>query len=229
MKAAASTARCPTTQRRRDGSAAGAAAAAAPLSSSSSSGGNGVGRAAATTKTTAAAVVVGGEAGHEVEEIDGYPSLIRMFDVFRWKPIRNCPGRYTCRDHEVATNLSPKELVERAFAGGGTTDDGDSIPADGIDEVELEPPGRRDRIVALPLDVRNRVGIISYVKEDEEGEEEEGGSERTSPNSSSPKQSKRRRRYVHTLNTPSGFRRKLEAIGVTVTDDGIGVKLNTGR
>jgi hypothetical protein len=64
--------------------------------------------------------------------------------------------------------------------------------------VELDLPGRNDLVIATPMDEANTVGLITYVKK--EGETV---------------------RYVHTLNTPCGFRRKLEAIGVYVDDSSI--------
>lgn len=66
------------------------------------------------------------------------------------------------------------------------------------DEALLHIPGRADLVIVLALDTHYETGIISYVKQT--GDE---------------------RKYVHTLNTPSGFRRKLSAIGVSVTDKGI--------
>lgn len=64
-------------------------------------------------------------------------------------------------------------------------------------EYEFKQPHRSDKIHVVALDNENRTGIISYEKEGE-------GT-----------------KYVHTLNTPSGFRRKLEAIGIAVTDSDI--------
>ena len=56
--------------------------------------------------------------------------------------------------------------------------------------------GRKDKVVVMALDSHNKTGLISYAKEDGI-------------------------RYVHTLNTESGFRRKLNAIGIAVTDSDI--------
>lgn len=64
-------------------------------------------------------------------------------------------------------------------------------------EYEFKQPHTSDKIHVVALDNENRTGIISYEKEGE-------GT-----------------KYVHTLNTPSGFRRKLEAIGIAVTDSDI--------
>jgi len=128
--------------------------------------------------------------GHELEVIE-VPSLIRLFASFRWKPIPNCTGRYTCRDHALVSLKRPRDLLRDA---------GIDVECLNIDEVELELPDRPDRIIVMPLDDENRTGFITYVKDD-------GSSVR----------------YVHTLNTPSGFRRKLQAIGVDATDGNISV------
>lgn len=68
----------------------------------------------------------------------------------------------------------------------------------GIDDCawpvyEFDIPGK-DPIVVVPLDGYYLTGIITYVKGDS---------------------------YVHTLNTSTGFRRKLHAIGMLVTDNAI--------
>lgn len=52
--------------------------------------------------------------------------------------------------------------------------------------------GRADTVLVLPLDKRQTTGMITYVK--------------TRPDGSV--------QYVHTLNSESGFQRKLEAIGI---------------
>lgn len=67
-----------------------------------------------------------------------------------------------------------------------------------LKEYDFSLPGRKDNVRVVALDSDNNTGIISYVKEIPED----------SANV----------RFVHTLNTQSGFRRKLEAIGIAVTD-----------
>ena len=132
---------------------------------------------------------VGGAQGHPVEVIEG--DLLLVYQAFRWKRIRDCPGRYTCRDHDRVASLTPEQLVE------------------GVANVIVRPsttltlPGRSDRFFILPLDKSFETGIISYEKASE-------------------------RRYVHTLNTPAGFRRKLEAVGIGISDDGFSVMAEKG-
>jgi hypothetical protein len=58
----------------------------------------------------------------------------------------------------------------------------------------------------VPLDDNNMTGTISYVKRQEQ---QDGGDDCGCYY------------YVHTLNTPSGFRRKLRAMGIHVDDDRI--------
>ena len=57
-------------------------------------------------------------------------------------------------------------------------------------EYSFQLQGRNDLVLVVPLDAQHRTGIITYVKEDGE-------------------------HYVHTINAPSGFQRKLKAIGIT--------------
>ncbi|GFH57601.1 hypothetical protein CTEN210_14077 [Chaetoceros tenuissimus] len=100
-----------------------------------------------TSKARKNSVNIGGSKGH-VEECVTDENFCKIFLYFRWKMIRNCTGRYTCRDH------------------------------------------KKDA----------KTGLISYIKSttDETGESVS---------------------YVHTLNSPSGFQRKLEAIQVVLSDE----------
>jgi hypothetical protein len=70
-----------------------------------------------------------------------------------------------------------------------------------LKEYEFALPDRPDKVQVIPLDCVNQTGLISYVKTDSTAAH-----------------------YVHTLNTRSGFRRKLEAIGIAVTDAHIQLK-----
>lgn len=72
-------------------------------------------------------------------------------------------------------------------------------------EFCFELPGRPDQVCVVPLDEENETGIITFVKK-----ELNEGTVAT--------------KFVHTLNTPSGFRRKLSAIGIDVTSDSIQVQ-----
>jgi hypothetical protein len=137
-------------------------------------------------------LAVGGTKGHLLETIDG--NLLLLYRSYRWKMIPNCTGRHTCRDHSLVSPLPPLALLERA---GIENLDGSRIPETSIElkEYHFVLPGRPDKVAVVPLDNQNRTGLITFIKE--------GTS------------------YVHTLNTPSGFRRKLEAIGIRVSESGI--------
>jgi tRNA (cytosine38-C5)-methyltransferase len=87
--------------------------------------------------------------------------------------------------------VSPLPPIALLERAGITTVDG-SIS---LQEFHFVLPDRPDEVVVVPLDHPHTTGVISFVKD--------GPS------------------YVHTLNTPSGFRRKLEAIGIKVTDTDI--------
>ncbi|KAG7372130.1 DNA-methyltransferase Dcm [Nitzschia inconspicua] len=127
-------------------------------------------------------LTIGGTKGHIEEEIDGI--LLKLYDQFRWKSIPNCTGRYTCRDHQLVSRLSPVELLERTQA----------LPPSESSWVvhAFDLPGRPDRVLVTPTDADKSVGLITFVKIQEDGD----------------------MTYVHTLNTVSGFQRKLEAIGI---------------
>lgn len=134
--------------------------------------------------------VIGGTKGHVEETITGY--LLELYKAYDWRMIPKCTGRYTCKNPDTVSQLTPAQLL-------------DLIP--GVDctlwkEYEFKLPGRSDKVHVVPLDNENRTGIISYVKESQGGEDV--GT-----------------RYVHTLNSQSGFRRKLEAIGLIVTESDI--------
>lgn len=132
-------------------------------------------------------MVVGGTKGHVEETIKGH--LLDLYKAFDWRMIPKCTGRYTCRDQNTVPHLTPAKLLEQASDIDHTL----------WREYEFKLPDRSDKVQVIALDDDNRTGIISYVKE-----VENGGI-----------------RYVHTLNAPSGFQRKLEAIGITVTDSDI--------
>ena len=82
--------------------------------------------------TPKASVVIGGDKGHIQEEIDG--NLARLYQAFRWKPLPNCTGRYTCRDHKKVSMLTPAELLQTA-----------SIP-DSFEHYAFQLPGRTDPV-----------------------------------------------------------------------------------
>lgn len=99
--------------------------------------------------------------------------------------IPKCTGRYTCRDHKIVSHLNPKELLERVNINVRSK------------VVRLKIPDRKDTVFVLAMDEENRIGLITYLK-----------------NEDPPC-------FVHTLNSHSGFRRKLESIGVNVSDSSI--------
>jgi tRNA (cytosine38-C5)-methyltransferase len=139
---------------------------------------------------------VGGTKGHVSEEIQG--NLLQLYQNYRWKMIPNCTGRHTCRDHDKVSSVPPLELlrrigIEKKCKGSTTkTTNGDYE----LKEYHFELPERADKVCVIPLDTDNETGIITFIKE-----------ERTA--------------FIHTLNTPSGFRRKLARIGITVSTDDV--------
>mmetsp|Transcript_12167 Transcript_12167/g.18028 ORF Transcript_12167/g.18028 Transcript_12167/m.18028 type:complete len:227 (+) Transcript_12167:2074-2754(+) len=83
---------------------------------------------------------------------------------------------------------------------------------------EFSLPGRQDCVLVIPLDEMNQTGVITYVKIENNVDSAKQKESETETAETGMAISKK---YVHTLNTPSGFRRKLEAIGITVTDTNI--------
>jgi len=138
-------------------------------------------------------VVVGGAKGHVEETISG--SLLSLYDAYEWRMIPKCTGRYTCKNHDTASFLTPLELLERA-----------GLDCTCFKEYDFSLPGRSDNVRVVSVDGANNIGLISFVKES---------------SSDDPGINPQTRRFVHTLNTQSGFRRKLQAIGITVTDSDI--------
>ena len=154
---------------------------------------------------------VGGSKGHEVELISG--NVLILYNKLRWKMIPNCTGRYTCRDHKLVSDMPPLELLKKHLEisdGHGVSSAAGTDKAAPMKTLQLQQfdfilPGRPDRLLVVPLDDCNRTGLITYVKE-------HYGSDREQQPVLS---------YVHTLNTPSGFRRKLQAVGLQIDDGGI--------
>jgi hypothetical protein len=145
------------------------------------------------------ALDIGGSKGHVNETIDG--TLLQLYNAYRWKPIPQCTGRYTCRDHKIVSTLTPLQLLCKARVR--IRDNGISLGEElkctmSSSGWEFQIPGRSDNVIVVALDESKTTGIITYVKRGD-GDEKQ---------------------YVHTLNSPSGFRRKLEAIGITQTTEG---------
>mmetsp|Transcript_56939 Transcript_56939/g.120881 ORF Transcript_56939/g.120881 Transcript_56939/m.120881 type:complete len:144 (-) Transcript_56939:187-618(-) len=134
-------------------------------------------------------IQIGGAKGH-IEEVVQDPIFITIYSSFRWKMIPNCTGRYTCRDHNAVSHLTPKEMLKAAGLDCSTVEKLQQyhIPFDAV---------RKDPIYVNPFNEGELEGLITYVKYHDDGD---GTS------------------YVHTLNSGSGFQRKLEAINVTLFD-----------
>ena len=177
------------------------------------------------SSSSSSSLVVGkGCKGHIIETIHDI-NLIKLYQHYRWKPLPNCTGRYTCRDHKLVSKLPPIAMLQQAGITTTTTttstSDGNTIP---LKEYCLQLPGRNDQVSVVPLDETNTVGVISFVKNDMKKTDTNDIGQQTYTNSNNGEERQQQQRptsYVHTLNTPSGFRRKLEAIGIKVTSNNI--------
>ncbi|KAL7486435.1 hypothetical protein ACHAW6_012030 [Cyclotella cf. meneghiniana] len=132
---------------------------------------------------------IGGSKGHIEERIND-PLFIIVYKAFRWKMIPNCTGRYTCRDHNAVSHLTPQQLLHACGVHEAIIDS--------LVEyyVQFDEGKRKDPILVLPFASDHSTGLISYRKS---SDSEAFG-------------------YVHTLNSCSGFQRKLSALGVVLSD-----------
>jgi len=149
---------------------------------------------------------IGGTKGHIEESIGGI--LLTLYQSYRWKPIPNCTGRYTCREHTIVSKLSPLELL--ASVNIKSFEDGTTSPT--VHFFDLVD--RADRVWVVPLDTSNETGIITFEKRASEQQQQQQRVDEEESLSTTTTS------YVHTLNTPSGFRRKLNAIGILEFGDG---------
>jgi hypothetical protein len=180
----------------------------------------------AVSPLVATEIKIGGSQGHIEETISGDLLILWLAPFCNWKPIRNCTGRYSCREKGrsqirrqqdqqeitegiVPSMLSPLELMDHAMMV--QANDSKNQQHDRLHQLtvqEFDPaPGRCDRILVLPLDSQQKTGIITYVKQIDAIVDETNSQQRSS-------QPSRYCRYVHTLNAPSGFQRKLHAVGI---------------
>ena len=136
-------------------------------------------------------ISIGGSKGH-VEETVTDSTFITLYNSFKWRMITNCTGRYTCRDHKKVSSIPPITLLRNAGI--------ESVAADTLKQyfVTFEHE-RKDPIYVIPFAEDGSTGLITYVKPNDESDGDAV-------------------RYVHTLNSTSGFRRKLEAINVVLSD-----------
>eukprot|EP00579_Thalassiosira_antarctica_P020309 CAMPEP_0201971206 /NCGR_PEP_ID=MMETSP0904-20121228/35884_1 /ASSEMBLY_ACC=CAM_ASM_000553 /TAXON_ID=420261 /ORGANISM="Thalassiosira antarctica, Strain CCMP982" /LENGTH=144 /DNA_ID=CAMNT_0048520511 /DNA_START=133 /DNA_END=564 /DNA_ORIENTATION=+ len=135
---------------------------------------------------------IGGARGH-IEEVEHDPIFVTIYNSFRWKMIPNCTGRYTCRDHKAVSHLTPTKLLEAAGIDSSTVDKLQQY------YVTFDTEIRKDPIYVIPFADDGLAGLISYVKQ--------------------PRDDGDCISYVHTLNSGSGFQRKLEAINVILSDE----------
>jgi hypothetical protein len=154
-------------------------------------------------------LMVGGEKGHIVESIEG--NVRRLYEFGQWKPIPHCTGRYTFRhNNALVQTIAPAQLLN-FFVQQPAHCVESSSPSSlcCFPSYKFILPNK-DPIIVVPLDDTNTTGIISYVKQRKrQKEQQEDGS---------GDECYYYYYYIHTLNTPSGFRRKLQAMGIYVDD-----------
>jgi len=158
---------------------------------------------------------IGGCKGHVTETIDG--NLLKLYRRYRWKMIPGCTGRYTCRDHQAVCYKTPMELLRDAnimqtppctTSLNSDSDFSSSNNNNGWRQYEWSTP---QHTLIVPLDSQYLTGLITYIQVEEPGKDSE--------NESLKQTNTPLYRFVHTLNSASGFRRKLEAMGVKVSNE----------
>ena len=135
-------------------------------------------------------IKIGGTKGH-IEEIVHNDIFIAIYTSFRWKMIPECTGRYTCRDHNAVSQLTPNELLRACGVDKGVVDSLIEY------KVDFDKSREKDPILVIPFSSCQTTGLISYVKLND--------CEKTCS-------------YVHTLNSRSGFKRKLDALDIVLRD-----------
>ena len=136
---------------------------------------------------------------------DGGGMLQQLWSGYNWRPLRNCPGRYSMitggRESELA-KICPHMVVKRALNGfAGCKVDTFSVPnKDPVVLVRFEDGGA---LLSYSKKVACNAGSsdIRYEK-----------NEKSSANVSARRSSYT---YVHTLNTESGLCRKMAALQLT--------------
>jgi len=150
-------------------------------------------------------ISIGGCKGHVSEVIDG--NLLKLYTSYRWKMIPRCTGRYTSAANHVICCKTPIDLLNDANITSpfymSLNSDLDSRCVHCWLQYELTVQGK-DPMIIVPIDIQHSCGLITYIKEDE---------------ASANTDIKPTHRYIHTLNSVSGFRRKLEALGVQFTTE----------
>lgn len=180
--------------------------------------------------TEGACQAIGGEKGHIVECVSGW--LLLLFSTYRWKPIPHCTGRYTCREHRLS-KLTPYDLLEECnrihqldstahsasvehSAHHNTTSvenvsTSESTAPDCRQQWEFRGGNGKDEIIVTSMDSSASVGLITYVKKRADALALHLGAPgiRTAESAANVTHAT----YIHTLNSRSGFRRKLDALG----------------
>ena len=127
----------------------------------------------------------------------------------------------------IPSALDPLQLIQAALQRGFHSNSSNSNNKSYWKIEKFDPPaGRSDCVWVLPLNEEQTVGIISYVKDEEEetvssttatttdDNNNTGTTTTTTTTTNNNNNATTQRRFVHTLNSPSGFQRKLEAIHI---------------
>mmetsp|Transcript_7162 Transcript_7162/g.13603 ORF Transcript_7162/g.13603 Transcript_7162/m.13603 type:complete len:141 (+) Transcript_7162:122-544(+) len=134
---------------------------------------------------------IGGENGHVKESVDE-PVFIAVYNTFRWKMIKNFTGRFTCRDHGIVSQMTPLQLIINSLVVNDAKTNSLKQYYYTFEDQSKNP------MIVIPFTEEHQTGLITYVKESVVEDNCQ---------------------YVHTLNAPSGFQRKLEAMKVYLCDE----------
>ena len=175
---------------------------------------------------------IGGSKGHVREEVNANGLFAKVFVAYRWRMIPNCTGRYTCRDHGLVSHLNPMQLLKHYSESSEHSNSSEQVQSCSThfnfrqNEFTFPNHDRKDPIIVIPFDDTNQTGFISYIKNNKNYNNiKSNNSTCNFQDKDSTSSENEYHYYVHTLNAPSGFQRKLKAIGIIVNEQGEYIQL----
>lgn len=123
---------------------------------------------------------------------DGGKTLQKLWNIWQWSEIKNCPGRYVTKKNKEAEIQTPKEILESHF----------EFVSGELKHFKVD--SNKDEICVAMF--HDGGGIITYLKLTSCREE-----------SDLKEKNQLQYQYIHTLNTESGFQRKIKALNIDIS------------